>query len=242
MKTCTKCLKEKKEDCFGKSKKGAGGLRSICRECHNKNTKEWQKNNPEKVRAYCVLWRLANPERRIENGRRQYKNNRENRIVSTKKWQKANSETYKKYEKKYEKNNRIKINDARRRRYKNNPEKVNERNRRYYRAHPEKAKETSAKWRKNNMEKRSVANQNRRARKNKNGGVVTQREWENLLDYYNKTCLCCGRKDVKLTMDHVNPIKLGGAHVIENIQPLCASCNSSKNAKLIDYRTSKIVK
>jgi 5-methylcytosine-specific restriction endonuclease McrA len=49
--------------------------------------------------------------------------------------------------------------------------------------------------------------------------------------------LCCGRPDVKLTQDHVVPLARGGSNLIDNIQPLCASCNSSKGTQTIDYRS-----
>lgn len=47
-------------------------------------------------------------------------------------------------------------------------------------------------------------------------------------------CLCCGSP--KITLDHVIPVYLGGKNEIENLQPLCKSCNSKKSTKIIDYR------
>jgi 5-methylcytosine-specific restriction endonuclease McrA len=52
---------------------------------------------------------------------------------------------------------------------------------------------------------------------------------------YGKKCLCCGSEN-KLSLDHVIPIQKGGKDEIENLQPLCKSCNSSKGIKVIDYR------
>lgn len=79
---------------------------------------------------------------------------------------------------------------------------------------------------------------NRRARIEGNGGKITDKQWNSLKEFYNFTCLCCGRKEpeIKLELDHVIPISLGGMHDIDNAQPLCKSCNSSKRAKHIDYR------
>lgn len=63
----------------------------------------------------------------------------------------------------------------------------------------------------------------------------TLKEWNELKDYYSSMCLYCGAKD-RLTRDHVRPISLGGTDHIDNIQPLCHSCNSSKHTKSTDYR------
>lgn len=52
---------------------------------------------------------------------------------------------------------------------------------------------------------------------------------------HGETCLCCGATD-KICLDHIIAIKNGGENSIENLQPLCKSCNSSKGAKTIDYR------
>ena len=68
-------------------------------------------------------------------------------------------------------------------------------------------------------------------------GSHTFGEWENLKAQYNWTCPCCGGKepDIKLTLDHVIPLSKGGSNNIENIQPLCKSCNCKKLTKIIKY-------
>src|SRR3990167_8338070 len=65
----------------------------------------------------------------------------------------------------------------------------------------------------------------------------TFEEWTSLIVTYKETCPSCFRKqpEVKLTIDHIQPLSLGGSDLIENIQPLCQSCNSRKSAGFIHY-------
>lgn len=93
-------------------------------------------------------------------------------------------------------------------------------------------------WRKGNSEKLRIKSGNRRARVHGNGGVIAEEEWQALKAYHNFTCLRCKRREpeIKLTLDHVKPIDLGGVNLISNSQPLCLSCNSWKRNKHIDYR------
>lgn len=56
----------------------------------------------------------------------------------------------------------------------------------------------------------------------------TLAEWLDLLERYKHQCAKCETKR-NLTRDHIIPLSLGGHDGIENIQPLCGSCNSRKH-------------
>lgn len=77
----------------------------------------------------------------------------------------------------------------------------------------------------------------RATRKRENGGSHTSAQWETLKAQYNWTCPCCKIKEpiIKLVKDHVVPLAKGGSENIENIQPLCRSCNAKKHTAIIHY-------
>jgi len=68
-------------------------------------------------------------------------------------------------------------------------------------------------------------------------GRWTAEQFLKLCARYNNRCLCCGKR-VLLTSDHVIPFALGGLNVIHNIQPLCNSCNCTKQTDTTDYRNN----
>lgn len=88
-----------------------------------------------------------------------------------------------------------------------------------------------------NREKYINESKRRIARKKGASGSHTLGEWELLKAQYNFTCPCCfvSEPKISLTEDHIIPLIKGGSDNIENIQPLCRSCNSKKNTKIIKY-------
>ncbi len=130
--------------------------------------------------------------------------------------------------------------------YNDNPEKHREHRRNSYRRNIEGERRYSAEYTRSERgkqrfkryyERHPEKNQNRRALE-RLAGEYTAREWIELKEKYNYTCLCCGKREpeIRLTVDHVIPISRGGSNTIENIQPLCITCNKKKHTKKTDYR------
>lgn len=130
-----------------------------------------------------------------------------------------------------------------------NPIKSREQSKRYREVHPDRAKLSTANWRKENKEKytesllewrrenhyNAITNSKKKAKKYNSPGEFSAAEWIALIEKYDNTCLRCGEVG-NVTIDHVIPLSKGGRNSIDNIQPLCLSCNSKKQTKTIDYR------
>jgi 5-methylcytosine-specific restriction endonuclease McrA len=90
-------------------------------------------------------------------------------------------------------------------------------------------------WRKANPAKViSYCRQHQRL-KRANGGDFTEQEWQLLLSEYSGMCAACGSTE-RIEADHIVPLSKGGINTRDNMQPLCKLCNTSKQAKTVDYR------
>jgi len=115
--------------------------------------------------------------------------------------------------------------------------KNKEKRRKYAKEYRETHREEVRKWGRRDYKKAVIRTQIRKA---KMGGLETNwnySDWEKLKEKFGYTCLMCGRKEpeIKLTVDHIVPIYCGGSNLLENIQPLCGQCNSSKGTRIINY-------
>lgn len=90
------------------------------------------------------------------------------------------------------------------------------------------------------LRKKSTAK--RRAIIHKLGEHFSKKEWKELCEKYNNTCLKCRGKNLELSPDHIVPLINGGTNTIDNIQPLCRKCNREKWKDSTDYRNNKNLK
>jgi HNH endonuclease len=66
-------------------------------------------------------------------------------------------------------------------------------------------------------------------------GTHTEGEWQELKAKWNHRCLACWEMR-PLTKDHVIRVADDGSDRIDNIQPLCRSCNSMNGGVDVDFR------
>jgi 5-methylcytosine-specific restriction endonuclease McrA len=152
--------------------------------------------------------------------------------------QQANPEKYREASRKYREAHRQELNAQARARRTKKLEHYRKIGRDSRARHQSERNAYQRAYSKSNPDKVIAAQNRRRARKCEAEGSHSIKEWETLKMRYAYTCLCCGKQEpeIELTRDHVIPLEKGGSDWISNIQPLCASCNSRKGTKHIDYR------
>jgi 5-methylcytosine-specific restriction endonuclease McrA len=225
-KICSTCKEWKSVASFSRRQLGPDGYQANCKDCSTAKAKQWNKENSEKIREKKRVYAEMHREK-IREYRRVYDlEHREKRLA---------------YIHAYDRANRERKSERRREFYRKNPE-AQERDRgarrEFQRAHKEEQRERERRWIKANPDKKRATVHRRRAREQAAEGSFTDAEWSALKAFYNHTCLCCGKREpeIQLTPDHVIPLSKGGSNFINNVQPLCRSCNSAKGDKSTDYR------
>ncbi len=238
LKRCKDCGLEKPVSEFYIKRRATGEVASYCKPCHklrgknNPHRKENARKNAKKrypahrdeLLERSRLYRKLHP----EIVRAQWKRAQaDGRAAATRERNKKQRTTY---NTKWKRENKDKVAQQNKRR----APKVIE----WLKAHPEAAKEHRRKYKSTHPEV-SKAYAHRRRNRLLAGGSYTPHEWLDLKSKYDHRCLMCHRQEpeIKLTVDHVMPVALKGLNTIENIQPLCKSCNSKKHRKYLDLRT-----
>ena len=195
-----------------------------CAACGKAASHKRYHDDPEKHRALAREYRRENPEKVKDANHKSWLKHKEAYLEINRKWRRENPEKAKASVKKWRENNQEGLFEYGRNRRKRDRERINENNRR---------------WKKENPVKIRALNHRRKTNRTKAGGNYTAAEWNALVKHYGGKCLCCGRDDVTLTVDHIIPVSKGGTSNIDNLQPLCLSCNAGKRDNTIDYRPAK---
>lgn len=90
----------------------------------------------------------------------------------------------------------------------------------------------AAKWGSENPNK---ANRSERLAAARLKGTHTVEEWLSMVDIFDGKCLKCKVEGV--VKDHIIPVYQEGSDSIQNLQPLCRSCNAAKGPENKDLRT-----
>lgn len=174
-----------------------------CNVCKLAYMKRIYAENPEKFKAKTKLQYAKNPKKALEYGYA---------------WRKKHPERFKEQCKKYEDSHKKQIRITRNKWRDKNLDRVKEARRRRYAKNPRLG---------------SIYFQNRRARKEKNGGKLSPGLAAKLFKLQRGKCACgCGENlGEDYHLDHIMPLALGGANVDSNMQLLTKRCNLQKHAK-----------
>lgn len=161
-------------------------------------------------KQFSKEWYAKNRDRKLENSKRVYLNNRENVLARTGRYQKENKKRRNEYSRKWRAEN------------------------------PDKVYEGSTKFRKSHLERYANYCRNRRAKEKMAEGAHGLDDVFARLKWQKGRCAACKKKlGKKYDVDHYHPISKGGSNYPSNIQILCISCNRKKcNKDPIDFYQS----
>ena len=220
MKTCTTCGRALPLTSFYKHKTTSDRLHTACKECMRAKEKAHRMSVNDRILAYKRAYRAANRDLVSAQRRAQREANHEKILERDRAWKAANPEKKRAQDRKYREIHREQIVTRDREFRKQHYLELRKRRLERARRHPERYRAYIRDY---------------RARKKAAQGSHTKAEWDALRTWFGDVCLRC-QTGGSLTADHVVPLSVGGTDSIDNLQPLCHSCNASKQQKATDYR------
>jgi 5-methylcytosine-specific restriction endonuclease McrA len=196
---------------------------------------QWRENRRNSVRK-C---RSQNSEKKIEQDRNWRNKNRERVRASQRKWKESNRDKHNEINRKWRENNPEKAKTLIRNWSKNNTEKIKQNRKKWRKLNPGAGKDTYRKWCLENRCKRIASEAKRKSLKYSNSTPIQIKEAKDFIIESRKipihACPYCSKVFItsEMQFDHIHPISKGGSHSRENLIISCASCNSSKKARIL---------
>lgn len=155
-----------------------------------------------------------------------------------KEYRQANKQAIAARDKAYNSANKSKIKEQRKNYRIANRDVIAIKDKKYYLSNKEARAIYVRNWQRDNPEKVFDIQNRRRAKELENSKFTIRTKF--LIRLYNSPCLFCGTTEA-IQADHIIPVSRGGSHGEGNLQPLCKSCNNSKNNKTImEWRICQI--
>jgi len=201
-KKCSKCGVEKHVSEFSKARDIKSGIRGVCRACQSVSKRRWDLANTERKKSYAVAWHVSNKDKQNSLSAAWRAANQDRVKESFTAWYAANKDK-----------RSLTISASR-------SENL------------ELARLRESAYRAENPEMHRTAANNRRARKLKAGGTLSQGLSAKLFKLQKGKCPCCKQSlGDDYHLDHKMPLALGGSNTDDNIQLLRSICNKQKHAK-----------
>ena len=204
-KKCSKCGEILHVSRFYKVKNGKYGVEGACKECRKIHNKKYREEHKDYYEEY---------------GKQYYEDNKEYIKECSKQYYEDNKDKVLEYHKEY---------------YDNNKDKVLEKNKQWREDNKDKVSECIKQWHKNNPQATFNSNSRRRTKEENQGSGINEKQWKEMMDFFNWTCAYSGEylggnnKDKKRTIDHIVALDNGGEHEIWNCVPMLKSYNTSKH-------------
>ena len=205
---CRVCGESKPLTEFHKCKAKKDGLQNICKNCSSKQHKKYYERHKERI---------------DERTKKYNEEHREELRESSRKYREIYREKEKERQRKYKDSHQ---------------DELKEQSKKYRGTHKDEIKARNRKWWQSPNGKFAAQQHShrRRVQEHASSSDLTSKQWQRILKNQQNRCSICQKMfnaHRVPTMDHIIPLSKGGTHDSSNVQALCQSCNSSKNAKIL---------